>query len=79
VCTPAAGRRHPTSCGTGRLSHSFAGKPGQAPRSRLLPHSYSLGVDLSQSDLDEPLPDLQGGVNGHQSSLKLKLGAPVVG
>jgi len=32
--------------------------------------SYALGVDLAQFELDEPLPDLQGRVNGHQSSLK---------
>ena len=32
--------------------------------------SYALGVDLAQFDLDEELPDLEGRVNGHQSSLK---------
>jgi FMN-dependent oxidoreductase (nitrilotriacetate monooxygenase family) len=32
--------------------------------------SYFSQIDLAQFDLDEPLPDLTGKVNGHQSTLK---------
>jgi FMN-dependent oxidoreductase (nitrilotriacetate monooxygenase family) len=31
--------------------------------------SYFSGLDFSQFDLDQPMPDLSGGVNGHQSSI----------
>ncbi|MCR1785843.1 NtaA/DmoA family FMN-dependent monooxygenase [Nocardioides carbamazepini] len=31
--------------------------------------SYFSGIDFSQFDLDQPLPDLTGKVNGHQSSM----------
>jgi alkanesulfonate monooxygenase SsuD/methylene tetrahydromethanopterin reductase-like flavin-dependent oxidoreductase (luciferase family) len=31
--------------------------------------SYFSGVDFSKFDLDKPLPDLSGQVNGHQSSM----------
>ncbi|GAA1954249.1 NtaA/DmoA family FMN-dependent monooxygenase [Microbacterium aquimaris] len=31
--------------------------------------SYFSGIDFSQFDLDEPMPDLTGKVNGHQSSM----------
>ena len=32
--------------------------------------SYFSQIDLSQFDLDEPMPDLTGKVNGHQSTMK---------
>jgi FMN-dependent oxidoreductase (nitrilotriacetate monooxygenase family) len=35
----------------------------------LLTMSYFSGVDFSKFDLDKPLPDLSGQVNGHQSSM----------
>jgi alkanesulfonate monooxygenase SsuD/methylene tetrahydromethanopterin reductase-like flavin-dependent oxidoreductase (luciferase family) len=35
----------------------------------LLMMSYFSGIDFSKFDLDKPLPDLSGQVNGHQSSM----------
>ncbi len=38
-------------------------------QSQLAVMSYFSGVDFSKFDLDQPMPDLTGKVNGHQSSM----------
>jgi FMN-dependent oxidoreductase (nitrilotriacetate monooxygenase family) len=37
--------------------------------SQLALMSYFSGIDMSQFDLDEPLPDLSGRINGHQGTM----------